>query len=106
MAVYHSTSQLRPLVSQLLANLVQRKIRRLNSIPAESHPGTCENEDHFFDCGAPATVTEVESERHYCLHHFLAITPNTELMKLETRGPEPLLKFNHDVLSSTKEEHS
>jgi hypothetical protein len=57
----------------------------VDSILAELHPGSCEYEGDFFDCGTVATVTELESERHYCLRHFLAINLNAELMKLETR---------------------
>ena len=82
MAVQHSTSPLHPLSSQLLDNLIQREIHPLDSILAESHPGTCEYENDFFECGAVATVTEVESERHYC--HFLTMNLNAKLMKLET----------------------
>jgi hypothetical protein len=82
MAIHHSTPQLHPLFSQLLDNLAGRQIRRADSILAEAHLGTCEYEDDFFGCGAVATVTEVESERHYCLRHFRGINLNGELMNL------------------------
>jgi hypothetical protein len=84
MAVHHSTSQLHPLFSQLLDNLLERKIRRVDSMLAVSHLATCEYEDDFFGCGAVATVTEVESERDYCLRHFRSINLNAEFMKLGT----------------------
>ena len=103
MAVHHSTSQLHPLFSQLLGSVVGREIRQVGSILAESRPETCEYEDDFFGCGAVATVTEVESERHYCLRHFLTINLNAKLM---TPEPEPLLKFIHDVRNTTNQERS
>ena len=84
MAVHQSTPSLDPLFSHLLGSVVGREIRRVNSFLAESQPETCEYEDDFFDCGAVATVTEVESERHFCLRHFRSINLNAELMKLET----------------------
>jgi hypothetical protein len=104
MAVHHSTSQLHPLFSQLLDNLVAREIRRVDSFLAESHLGGCEYEDECYGCGVAATVTEVESERDYCLRHFRAINLNGDSMKLTCR--EPLLKFDHFVLNGTKEERS
>jgi|SRR4051794_10203446 hypothetical protein len=106
MAVHHFTSPLHPLSSKLLENFVQRVIDPLDSILAESPTGTWEFEDDFFDCGAVATVTEVESERHYWLRHFRAINLNAKLMKVRTPQPEPLLKFNHDVLNTTNQERS
>jgi hypothetical protein len=102
MAVHHSIAFSSPLFSQLLDNLVGTEVRRLHSILAESHLRTCEYEDDFFGCGAVATVTEVESERDYCLRHFRAINLNAESVKLDCR--EPLLKFDHFVLNGTKEE--
>ena len=103
MAVQHSTSHLHPISSQLLDNLVPREIRRVDSILAEAYLGTCAYEEDFFACGAVATVTELESERHYCLRHFLTINLNAKLM---TPEPEPLLKFNNDVLNTANQERS
>ncbi|HTS59194.1 MAG TPA: hypothetical protein VMH03_16740 [Terriglobales bacterium] len=104
MAVHHSTPPLHPVFSQLLDNLVERQLRQFDSIPAESHLGICEYEDDFFGCGAVATVTELESERDYCLRHFLAINLNAQSIKLGCH--EPLRKFDPDVLNSTKGAHS
>lgn len=84
MAVHHSTSPLHPLFSQLLDNLVARQIRKVDSILAEAHLSTCEYEDDLYGCGAVATVTEVDSERDYCLRHFRSINLNAEFMRLRT----------------------
>jgi hypothetical protein len=104
MAVHQSTPPLDPVFSQVFDNPVGRELRRVDSILAESHLGTCEYEDDFYGCGALATVTEVESERDYCLRHFRAINLNDDSVKLGCR--EPLLKFDHFVLNGTKEDRS
>lgn len=75
MAVHHSTPQLHPLFSQLLDTLVGKEIRRVDSILAEARLTTCqfEEERNPCGCGAPATVTDLDSERDYCLNHFRVI---------------------------------
>jgi hypothetical protein len=73
MAVHHSTPPFHPAFSQFLENLVGNEIRQMDSIVAASHLGRCEYEDYFFGCGAQAVVTDLESERNFCLKHFWAI---------------------------------
>ncbi|HZQ20706.1 MAG TPA: hypothetical protein VFA90_18595 [Terriglobales bacterium] len=75
MAVHHSTPQFQPLFSQVLDNLVGREIRRVDSILAEAHLMPCEYEDERnpFGCGLVAIVTDLESQRDYCLQHFRSI---------------------------------
>jgi hypothetical protein len=97
MAVHQSSPSLHSFFSQLLDNVVGHEIRRVDSILAESHLRTCEYEDDYFRCGAIATVTEVESERDYCLRHFGEINLNGDLMSL---------KSNHGVLSTAQRERS
>ena len=98
MAVHHSTPPLNPAFSQLLDNPAQPQSRCVDSVLAKSHLGTCEYEDDFVGCGAVATVTELDSQREYCLRHFLVTNGNAESIKPVRR--ECLLRPKHAVLNS------
>lgn len=87
MAVYNSTPPLHPVFSHVLDNPAQAQSHRLDSTLTESQLGTCEYQDNVLGCDAVATVTELESQRQYCLRHFSAINLNGNLMNLPCREP-------------------
>jgi hypothetical protein len=79
MATQHSTAVLHPVFQQILDNVVNAQIRRIDRAFRQSLPA-CEYEHPDFGmCGRIAKVTDLDSERPMCGLHFHMIQLNDAL---------------------------
>lgn len=79
MAAHQSTPSLHPVFSQILDNVVNAQIRRIDRAFRQSLPA-CEYEHPEYGmCGRIAKVTDLDSERPMCGLHFHMIQLNDAL---------------------------
>jgi hypothetical protein len=82
MAAHQSTPVLHPVFQQILDNVVNAQIRRIDRAFRQSLPA-CEYEHPDFGmCGRIAKVTDLDSERPMCGLHFLALQIEDEIAEL------------------------
>jgi hypothetical protein len=71
---------------QALDSWFGREIERVDRIMSEHHLGTCSFEHPEYGmCGAPATVTDRDSERDVCLKHYYSAQLDRATSALESQ---------------------
>lgn len=81
MATHNLSPVSRPFFGEVLAGCLDRLIRRVDRIAPPKF--TCCEFDDEFGCGELGVVTEIESEREYCVKHFRSINLNAALVQIE-----------------------
>jgi hypothetical protein len=82
MAAHQSTPVLHPVFQQILDNVVNAQIRRIDRAFRQSLPA-CEYEHPDFGvCGRIAKVTDLDSERPLCEPHFNMIQIEDQIAEL------------------------